>query len=169
MLSPRQAFCVATWAGENAQEAPRLEANLAMEMAVASSARQPCGVRERAALKPCSHEKPRARVLLLLRLTLPACVTRLAPPACTQLEARQPGAQASSSGEGHADERGTVAGRLTAARAFLSPSFEALFRGPQQHHGVPSVLTKYRGMVAVGTSAGSVHVLMPAGKRDSQG
>ena len=30
------------------------------------------------------------------------------------------------------------------------------------------VLTKYRGMVAVGTSSGSVHVLMPATKKDPQ-
>lgn len=61
-----------------------------------------------------------------------------------------------------------MVGRCAAARAFLSPSFESLFRGPQ-HGGVPSALAKYHGMVAVGTSHGSVHVLMPAGKRDAQG
>ncbi len=40
--------------------------------------------------------------------------------------------------DGHTDERGTVVGRLAAARAFLSPPFEPIFRGPQQH-GMPSV------------------------------
>lgn len=34
---------------------------------------------------------------------------------------------------------------------------------------MPSALTKYRGMVAVGSSAGAIHVLMPAGKREPHG
>ncbi|GAB4818305.1 hypothetical protein N2152v2_005351 [Parachlorella kessleri] len=85
----------------------------------------------------------------------------------SQLEA-QGGAGVGQEGDGYTDERGTVVGRHAAARAFLSPPFEVLFKGPQQY-GMPSVVTKYRGMVAVGTSSGSVHVLMPATKKDPQG
>jgi hypothetical protein len=60
---------------------------------------------------------------------------------CVQLEEAQEGAGAgacASPEDGHTDERGTVVGRQAAARAFLSPPFEQLFRGPQ-HHGMPSV------------------------------
>ena len=64
--------------------------------------------------------------------------------------------------EGASDGRGAVVGREAAARAFLSPAFEPLFRGGQQaQQGVPTVVAKYLGIVAVGTSGGSVHVLMP--------
>ncbi len=31
------------------------------------------------------------------------------------------------------------------------------------------VLTKYRGMVALGTSSGGIYVLMPSGKKEQQG
>lgn len=84
-----------------------------------------------------------------------------------QLEVKVAGQQTPHE-EGFVDDRGGAVGVLAAARAFLSPAFEPLFRG-QQQHGMPSVLTKYRSMVAVGTSGGSVYALMPAGKKDPHG
>lgn len=51
-------------------------------------------------------------------------------------------------------------GRLAAARAFLSPSFEQLFRGPQPG-GQPTCVAKWMGIAAVGTAGGSVFVLLP--------
>ncbi|KAL4853637.1 Vacuolar protein sorting-associated protein 8 [Chlorella vulgaris] len=56
---------------------------------------------------------------------------------------------------------GTVLGRLVAARAFLSPNFEQLFRGPQPA-GPPCALIKYLGIAAVGTSSGATFVLLPS-------
>lgn len=65
----------------------------------------------------------------------------------------------------------TALGSQLAARAFLSPQLEPVFKnsagkaGIAGVHSVPSVIAKYLGIVAVGASAGAVHVLMPVTAR----
>ena len=58
----------------------------------------------------------------------------------------------------------SVVGLAVAARAFVSPSFEGLFRGPQAAARgiVPTAICKFLGIAAVGTSSGGTHVLLPA-------
>lgn len=91
------------------------------------------------------------------------------------------GAAAAWPEEGVQGDRGAALGGQLAARAFLSPQLEPVFRagaasgaaaaaaggrggagrGVPSMHSMPSALTKYMAVVAVGTSAGSAHVLMP--------
>jgi hypothetical protein len=97
----------------------------------------------------------------------------LAASLASQLE----GAAAAWPAGGAQGERRTVVGGQLAVRAFLSPQLEPLFKPDGGGGGgggggspgaqptvpnVPSALTKYLGIVAIGTCSGSAHVLMPA-------
>eukprot|EP00887_Chlorella_sp_A99_P007106 scaffold2.g7106.t1 len=76
--------------------------------------------------------------------------------------ATSPGA-AAGAGWGEEEGHANVVGAAAAARAFISHSFEQLFRGQAAAKaGVPTVVAKLLGIVAVGTSGGSTHVLLPA-------
>ena len=84
----------------------------------------------------------------------------LRPAMCSLQLEPEAAAAAAASGGGSGGGDGTVLGRLAAARAFLSPNFESLFRGPQPA-GQPTCVAKYLGIAAVGTSGGAAYVLLP--------
>ncbi|KAL4426026.1 hypothetical protein ABPG75_010042 [Micractinium tetrahymenae] len=84
-------------------------------------------------------------------LLLASIISQLEPEAA---------AAAAAAPTGSGSSEGAVLGRLAAARAFLLPNFEQLFRGPQAA-GQPCAVTKYLGIAAVGTSSGTTFVLLP--------
>jgi hypothetical protein len=88
-------------------------------------------------------------------LLLAGVMSRLEPAAAAAAAALAEAAGTGGGGDGSA-----VLGRLAAARAFLSPNFEQLFRGPQPA-GQPTCVTKYLGIAAVGTAGGTTFVLLP--------
>jgi hypothetical protein len=78
-------------------------------------------------------------------------------------------ASAESSSSSGGGQNTTSMGTNLAARAFLSPQLEPIFKrgsgggggAVANNNDIPSVITKYLGIVAVGTSTGVVNILMP--------
>lgn len=68
-----------------------------------------------------------------------------------------------SSGGGGGGQNTSSMGTNLAARAFVSPQLEPIFKrgGGAVAPSIPSVIAKYLGIVAVGTSTGVLNVLMP--------